>query len=118
MVLQNKTIQKIVTSLVFFSIVASLTFFAIPKKTEAAWWSTWLTDVASGSSAASNVVGTASTVTNTGIAIKNVAQAITRQVFMTIARRFLQEMTKSTVNWINTGNWGNPLFVENTQSFF
>ena len=30
----------------------------------------------------------------------------------------LQQMTKSVVNWINTGNWGNPLFVTNPQSFF
>lgn len=42
---------------------------------------------------------------------------IAKQVLKTVARRALQEMTKSTVNWIN-GVEGRPLFVGNSRSFF
>lgn len=118
MQLKNKTTKQVILSLVLISMLASFVLFSSPKKADAAWWSTWLTDISSGATAGSTAVGTASTVTNTGISIKKVAQEITRQVFMTVARRFLQELTKSTVNWINTGNFGNPLFVENPKSFF
>ena len=63
-------------------------------------------------------LGTASQVEQTGISVKTWYQEILKQVLMAIARRALQEITKSTVNWINSGFHGSPLFLENSSSFF
>lgn len=115
--MQKKT-TKLISALLIISTIAPAVLFSKPKKAEAFWFATWLTDVSTTSTAVSTATGTGLTATQTGISIKNVAKEITRQIFMTVARRFLQEMTKSTINWINTGNWGNPLFVENPSSFF
>ena len=59
-----------------------------------------------------------STATNTAISVKNVAIEIARQVIMTVERALLQKMTQATVNWINSGFHGSPLFLQNSDSFF
>ncbi len=49
---------------------------------------------------------------------KQWAKEILRETLRTIARRTLQQMTQSTVSWINTGFHGAPLFVERPGAFF
>lgn len=61
---------------------------------------------------------TVSTTTTAALGLKDVLATIAKQILMTIARKALQEMTKSTVAWINSGFHGSPLFVQNPQSFF
>lgn len=41
-----------------------------------------------------------------------------KETLKAIAKRAIQEMTKSMVNWINSGFHGAPLFLENPDSFF
>ena len=60
----------------------------------------------------------ASTAINTGNTVKNTLIAIAKQAIMVIEQRLLQEMTKSMVNWINSGFHGSPLFLTNSDSFF
>jgi len=57
-------------------------------------------------------------ITQTAILVKNSAEKILVEVLKAFAARLLQQMTKSTINWINSGFHGAPLFVENPQSFF
>lgn len=114
---KNKTV-KFISFLLIISIIIPTVLFSKPQKTEAAWWSTLATDVSSAISAGFDAITSGSTVTDTAISIKNVAIEVGKQVLMNVAKRALQEMTKSTINWINSGFHGSPLFLENPQSFF
>ena len=119
MTFKNKTIQKLISSTIVLSMfVPALVLFSQPKKAEAIP----VFDIPHTAISAINSVfsGTTAvnTTTSTAFSIKNAAQEITKQILMTVARRLLKEMTKSTVNWINSGFHGSPLFLENSKSFF
>ncbi len=115
---KNLTIQKFLSGLMVLAILApSFLGLLTPKKAEAQF-----TDFVN---AALTTIGNAFLGTNAGssatsvaISLKNVAKEIARQMLMVVAKRALAEMTKSTVNWINTGFHGAPLFLENPSSFF
>ncbi len=115
---KNKT-RKIISALLIILVLVPTVLFSLPKQTEAVLpviephlgVLAWIHSVLLSTSATANV-------TNTAISVKNVAKEIAKQVLMAIARRALQGITESTVNWINSGHWGNPLFVENPKSFF
>ncbi|MFA6077126.1 MAG: hypothetical protein WC735_03585 [Candidatus Paceibacterota bacterium] len=49
---------------------------------------------------------------------KSWAQKLLELLLMVAAKRFLAQMTQATVNWINSGFHGAPLFIENPGSFF
>ena len=121
MIFKNSKIQKTIVGLIIFSmLLPSFTILTIPKKTTAqaavvndpphTAVSIWDKIV--------NAITASQTTTDTAISIKNVAKEVGRQLLMVIARRALQALTRSTVNWINNGFHGNPLFLENPQSFF
>ena len=114
---KSKT-TKFISSVLIILILLPVVLLSKPKQAEAGWWSTWLTDVATG---VSKVTGGKTLVTEQvtmGVALKNMAIEIGKQVLMHIASKALQEITKSTVDWINSGYWGSPLFVQNPDSFF
>jgi hypothetical protein len=52
------------------------------------------------------------------LALKRVAKEVLRQVLISVGHKLLDTMTQSTVNWINSGFHGSPLFVQNPGSFF
>ncbi len=115
--MKKKTI-KIISALLVISIIAPSVLFSMPKQIQAQGIATmeqgplsYLRTILIGTSTTANV-------TNTAVTVKNVAKEILRQILMTITRRLLQQMTKSTVNWINSGFHGSPLFLENPESFF
>ncbi len=56
--------------------------------------------------------------TSANLALKSYAKEILRATLQNIARKALANMTASTVNWINTGFHGAPLFLQNPNSFF
>ena len=56
--------------------------------------------------------------TTVALSYKQLAKEIGKEILRNIAKRALQAMTKSTLNWINSGFHGAPLFLENPQSFF
>lgn len=118
MILKNKKTQKFVSSLlVIFILAPSVIIFTTPKKTEAQF----IDAVNAALNQIGNVFGltTATTTTTTlGLQVKTIAKEIYKEAKMVIARRLLAEMTKSTINWINTGDHGNPLFLTNSNTFF
>ncbi len=50
--------------------------------------------------------------------LKSFAKTVLLEASKAIANRALVEITKSTINWINSGFHGAPLFLENPNSFF
>ena len=117
MKLKDKT-KKIISSLLIISILVPTVLFSQPKKAEAIPVIDAIGNALKAVAVFLNGTTAIGTTADTAISVKNVAKEIARQVLMTIARRALQEITKSTVNWINSGHWGSPLFLENPESFF
>ncbi len=103
MALKNKTVQKFISLLLIISMFTPALFMSFkPKKAEA-------------------FLGFGDIVfdpLHTAITIKIVAQEILKQFIMTVTRKLLDKMTQSTINWINSGFHGSPLFLENPESFF
>ncbi len=60
----------------------------------------------------------AATKTSSTTDTKSWARRLAEDVLKAFARKLLAQMTQATVNWINTGFHGAPLFVENPGSFF
>lgn len=50
--------------------------------------------------------------------LKQWAKVVLEEALRNLAKRFMQKMTESTVNWINSGFHGAPLFLERPESFF
>ena len=117
---KNKTTKLISALLIITIFLPSLVFLTKPNEVKATVpvievagagvWS-WITSLFSGTTSTS-------TVTDTGLHIKDFAKEVARQVLMAVARAFLQKMTQSIVTWINSGFHGNPLYLENSESFF
>src|SRR3989344_649237 len=118
---KNPKIQRTVASLILISLfLPSLMFLSLPKQAEAAGIPVF--DAVGNALEAIvkflTATNTAANVTNTAFTVKNFLKEILREVLKTIAKRALAELTKSTVNWINSGFHGKPLFLENPDSFF
>jgi hypothetical protein len=120
MIFKNPKTQKIISSLLVILILITPFFLVKPKTTESSGIPVVdiLGNIWDGLKSALISIGSTSQVTDTTISIKNVAAEIFRQALMAVARKALQEITKSTVNWINSGFHGNPLYIENASSFF
>ncbi len=130
--MKNKTVQKLISVLLIVSVMApSIFFLSAPKKANAFLGIGDITidsvaniirDVGTGIYEAGkwtlDQLGVGAEVQQSGLAVKNWYQELLKQVLQAIARRALQEITKSTVNWINSGFHGSPLFLENSDSFF
>ncbi len=117
MIFKNKKIQKVIATLMIIAVLSpAAAVFIKPKPAEAfldpvVAAFTKLTSIFTGKTAVESTI-------STGVLLKNLAKDVLKQVLMVIAKRALATMTKSTVNWINNGFHGAPLFVQNTDSFF
>jgi hypothetical protein len=101
--IKNKKIHKIISSIIMVSMLMPTIFFAPkPQKAEAFLG---FGDI---------VIDPA----HIAVTTKLVVQEILRQFIMTVTRKLLDRVTQSTINWINTGNFGNPFYVENSDNFF
>ncbi len=126
MIFKNKKSQKFISSLLVIAILLpSLIVFSMPKKAEAftftdlpAFAQRIATNIQKAFSNVKDIFIASSTGGTFAIKVKEFAKALLREIAMVIARKALQEMTKSTVNWINAGFHGSPLFLENPSSFF
>lgn len=119
MIFKNPKVQKFISSILIILVILPAVLFSKPKQVEA---QTATTDFLN---AALKVIGNLFTgagsgaqITETSYTIKQWAEIIVKQVLQAAARKVLQEVTKSTVNWINSGFHGSPLFLENPKSFF
>ena len=115
--LKNRLIKFISATLVI-AILTPVFLFSQPKKVEAFWGATWLTDVFTGGTVGTTGTSAGAEVTQTALKLKDVAKEILKQVVMTVQKRLLASFTTSTVNWINSGFHGSPLFVQNPSAFF
>lgn len=97
---KNKTFQKFISCFLIIAILspAGFVMFAKPPKTEAIFG---IGDV--------NIQA---------LDIQEIVWKVLEQVLMYVARKLLDKMTQSTINWINSGFEGKPLFIENPESFF
>ena len=116
MTVKDKT-KKIISALLIILVLVPTVLFSRPKKAEA-----FIPDFLN---AALKIIGNvfegASAYANqAGIALKfkEVAKEALKEVAKRFARKLLQQITQNTINWINTGFHGNPLFIENPKSFF
>lgn len=127
MVFKNIKIQQVISFLIIISIFApSLTLFSAPKKVLAQAVTTDVSNIplqipqvgTNATTAAASTATTGTSATTATTAVKTWYQTILEEVLKAVAKRALQEITKSTVNWINSGFHGSPLFLENPGSFF
>lgn len=118
MIFKNSKIQKLVSVFLLISILIPSFLFVNIKKAEAIPVIDVLQNIWSGIKVALTTSGNVSQATTATTAVKTWYQEILGQILRAIARKALQEITKSTINWINSGFHGNPLYIENSSSFF
>jgi hypothetical protein len=116
--------KKHLAAILILAIILPSVYFSFPKKTDAILGigdivSDIWTEIESTVSAISNPV----TATNEGISTPlNIAQHLKTWVLdpmaMMLAKMMIQDITASTVNWINSGFNGNPAYVQNPELFF
>src|SRR3989344_506674 len=118
MTFKNLKIQKFISALIIIAIIMPVVLFSRPEKSEAGFIPDFL--VAALHAIGNFSLGTTGvqTTTQTGLKFKDLAKEILQNILQSIAKRLLSQMTKSTLNWINSGFHGAPLFVENPKSFF
>ncbi|MFZ2149986.1 MAG: hypothetical protein WAV15_02405 [Minisyncoccia bacterium] len=111
-------ILKLISAFLIISFVVPSVLLYKPKVADAQWYTFSISDFWNGLT--SGFSGTTATTNSAklGLAVKDAAKEILKQAAMTVAKKALQEVTKSTVNWINAGFHGSPLFLENPDSFF
>lgn len=127
MTAKDKT-KKLISALLVVSIISPAVLFSTsPKQAQAQAGSTAAISVpvadipqeqASWLSYALHGTNTSSTITDTGLHVKDFAIEIGKQLLKVAAKRLLAQMTQATINWINSGFHGSPLFLENPESFF
>jgi len=119
MIFKNKKIQKLLSSfLIIGFLVPSFFLLSRPKSTLAVAFVDPVNAALTKVQTVVSTTGTVATVTSTAIKIKDAALKILNEIAKSVAKRLLASMTKSTINWINSGFHGSPLFVENPKSFF
>lgn len=103
MTFKNKTIQKSISCLIILAMFTPTLLLSLkPKQVEAV-----------------NPVGVpVNDFTIQAQGWKNIAKEVLRQALIITAKKLLAKMTQNTVNWINSGFHGNPLYLENPKSFF
>ncbi len=100
----NKKIQKLISIFLILAVLSPVAIaFSLPKRAEA----TGLP-----------VIDIPQTLEIIRQNIKDYLKEIIKQFLMAVARKLIDKMTQSTINWINSGFKGKPLFVENQKSFF
>src|SRR3989338_101123 len=116
---ENKT-TKLISFILIISILLPNVLLSRPKQAEAqgVLVDDIVVRIKTALTAALEKLNLASTLTNTATTLKDWAQTVLEQILKMIAKRLLAEMTQSTINWINSGFHGAPLFLENPDSFF
>ena len=123
----KKEVKKIISLALFILILLPGVLFSLPQSAAAQAASTAATSVpvadipaetAGWLSKALHAIGVPAEVATKIVAQADWAQKILMEAAKAAAMKALQEVTKSTVNWINQGYHGSPLFLENPESFF
>src|SRR3989338_9737954 len=110
MPIKNTKIQKFISFFLIIAIMAPAVLFSSPRQARAWPGASWLTDIFTSSTSVATGTSAGTDTVSLGIQFKNVAKEIGKQILMVVAKKALQELTKSTINWINSGFHGKPLF--------
>ena len=96
-------------------VLANLSVLSWPKKASADAVTPFTIDII----AELNTALTNSSTTSTSIATwKGVFTEVIKNALKIVAKKAMKKMTESTVNWINQGFEGKPLFLDDPESFF
>lgn len=130
---KQNTNKKLISSFLIILMLAPAILFSIPRQTNAqeefvptglptkdvavGFW-TKLGSFFGGSTAGSSSISATQNSITAANTTKELLIKALQDVLRLAARRLLAQMTQSTVNWINTGFHGAPLFLENPGSFF
>jgi len=117
---KNTTFQKAISCLLIVCVLSpAFVVFALPKKAQAILP---VIDAATQIQLgiANGLLGTvAGNQIKDGVkTVKDIIKAILIELLKAIARKLIDKMTQATINWINSGFRGKPLFIENPKSFF
>lgn len=107
----NKT-TKLISLFIIIAILMPAVFFSAPKKAEATL------PTVDWSNIFQSIITASSTTVSSTTGVKTLIIEVLKQILMAMARKMLDQITQNTVNWINSGFHGNPLYIENTDSFF
>ena len=119
MVTKNKIIQKFIPCLLIISILTPAIFSSFGvKKAEAQETAPIGVPVNDFPAQIYLKIITTNTTTSSIIDNKSWMQKLLEQLLKLAAKRLLAQMTQATINWINSGFHGSPLFLENPESFF
>jgi len=118
MSLKSKTTQKLISCLIIFTILTPAVFVSFQSKQAEAQVDPTSVPVADRIAQTFLSTITGSTTSNTTLHFKDYAIEIGKQLLKVAAKRILAKMTQATINWINSGFHGSPLFLENPESFF
>src|SRR3972149_12309962 len=119
MVTKNKIIQKFIPCLLSISILTPAIFSSFGvKKAEAQETAPIGVPVNDFPAQIYLKIITTNTTTSSIIDNKSWMQKLLEQLLKLAAKRLLAQMTQATINWINSGFHGSPLFLENPESFF
>jgi hypothetical protein len=110
---KNATFQKVISCLLVVCILSpAFVVFALPKKAQA------IIPVADVANLAQLTIIAGNQIKDGVKTVKDIIKAILIELLKAIARKLIDKMTQATVNWINSGFRGKPLFIENPESFF
>jgi len=122
MIVKNKT-KKNISGLLIILILLPSILLSFPKTGYAIWGEgdtsiDPLVDASSAGTMAATLETAATEASSLAQQLEDAAIAVGKELLKAVAKRVLAEITKSTINWINGGFHGAPLFLENPQSFF
>jgi hypothetical protein len=120
--------KKHFAAMLILAIFLPSVYFSFPQKADAAGWPVWtaISDFLKGATMPSEFeTGTATGVqagngtAQTGLQVaQHLKTWVLDPMAMMMAKIIIQDITASTVKWINTGFKGNPAFVQNPEQFF
>lgn len=116
MTFKNKTI-KLISAFLIISILTPVVLFSLPKQANAiSMCPPGTPDVKSVPVVNMAIKGATGTTCIT--TVKEWVQKLLEVARMAIAKKVLEKITTSTIEWIQGGFHGSPLFLENPDSFF
>ena len=103
--LKNKITHKFISGLMIIALIAPTVFFTYKVKKTEAQFAAVVTDI----------VDSVPTVTKF---VQDTLKTILESFLKTVARKLIDKMTQATIDWINSGFQGAPLFVQDPKGFF
>ena len=99
--------KSIFVAIMLMIIIPSILVFTEPKQAQAQF-----------AVVESGPAGVAAGTTAGATSALSLFERVVKEAAMRAARILINNITQSTINWINTGNFGNPFYLTNQESYF